>query len=137
MKKSKKVDAISTFLGPDAAIEGTIEFQGTIRLDGKVKGKIQSNGGTVIVGEKAVIHADVMVDVAIIYGEVNGTVSARDRIAAYPPCRVVGDIQAPIISIEAGVVFNGNCAMSARTIASQKGTPSSNKEPAQKQLKPK
>ena len=41
-KKGKKHDAISTFLGTDASIDGTIEFQGTIRLDGKVNGKIKS-----------------------------------------------------------------------------------------------
>lgn len=137
MKKSKKVDAISTFIGPDAAIEGTIAFQGTIRIDGKVQGKIQSNGGTVIIGEKAAINADIMVDVAIIYGEVNGTINAKDRIAAYPPCRVVGDIEAPTISIEAGVVFNGNCAMSSRTIAAKNSAPSVKKAAPQNQLKSK
>ena len=135
MKKSKKVDAITTFLGPDARIDGTIEFQGTIRLDGKVEGKIQSAGGTVIIGENAVINADIQVDVAIIYGEVNGTIEAGDRIEAYPPCRVMGDIQAPIISIEAGVVFNGNCAMKARTIAAANGTRPRPKVLSQKQAK--
>jgi cytoskeletal protein CcmA (bactofilin family) len=52
MKKEKKISSISTFLGSDSSIEGTIEFQGTIRLDGRAKGKISSNGGTLIVGEE-------------------------------------------------------------------------------------
>lgn len=115
MKKEKKVDSISTFLGADATVEGSITFQGTIRVDGRVKGKISSNGGTVIVGEKAVVNADLFVGVAVIMGEVNGTIEAKDRIEVYPPGRVGGDIKAPVISIEPGGVFNGNCAMVKKT----------------------
>ena len=117
MKKEKKKDSISTFIGPGVSIEGTIEFEGTIRLDGHVKGKIYTNSGTVIVGEKAVLDADVIVDSAIIMGEVNGTIDAREKIEVYPPGRVLGDIQAPIISIESGVVINGTCLMKAQTIS--------------------
>lgn len=114
-KKGKKHDAISTFLGPEASIDGTIEFQGTIRLDGSVKGKIKSSDGTVIVGEKAVVNADIAVGTAIVMGEVTGTIDAADRIEIYPPGRVAGDIQSPVISIEQGGMLNGNCAMKDRS----------------------
>jgi cytoskeletal protein CcmA (bactofilin family) len=129
-KRGRKADSISTFLGSQASVDGTIEFQGTIRLDGSVKGKIKSDGGTVIVGEKAVVDAEVFVGTAIIMGEVRGTIDAEERIEVYPPGRVVGDIQAPVISIEEGGLFNGNCAMkNTSTIpnkklnSSQKSTP--------------
>ena len=114
-KKSKKHDAISTFLGPDASFNGTIEFQGTIRLDGSVKGKIKSSEGTVIVGEKSAINAEIAVGTAIIMGEVTGTIDASERIELYPPGHVTGDIQAPLISIEEGGRLNGNCSMKDRT----------------------
>ena len=110
-KKAKKPDSISTFLGPDASVEGTLAFQGTIRLDGRVKGNINSNGGTVIIGEKAFVEAKIRVGIAIIMGQVTGTIEAADRIEIYPPGRVVGDIQAPVIAIEEGGIFNGNCIM--------------------------
>jgi cytoskeletal protein CcmA (bactofilin family) len=113
MGKKLKVESITTFLGADANIEGTIEFNGAIRLDGKMKGNIKSEGGTVIIGENAVIDADIDVGVAIIWGQVNGVIDAKDRIEIYPPGSVIGDIQAPVISIDAGVKFNGNCAMKA------------------------
>jgi len=119
MRKGKKANTLTTFLGPDSSIEGTIEFQNTIRLDGNVVGKISSNGGTVIIGEKAVINAEIVVGVAIIKGEVNGIIDARERIEIYPPGCVTGDIQAPAILIEAGVIFNGNCAMKTQTISSK------------------
>ena len=120
MKKGKKHDSISTFLGSDASIDGTVEFRGAIRLDGNVKGKVKSNGGTVIVGEKAVVEAKITVGVAIIMGEVHGTIDAQDRIEIYPPGRVIGDIQAPVITVDEGGIFNGNCIMKDQTIPSKK-----------------
>ena len=114
MKKEKGSDRISTFIGADASIDGNIDFKGTIRVDGSVQGKITSKSGTVVVGEKAVVNADVHVNVAVIMGELNGTVQARERIEVYPPARVGGDIQAPVISIEPGGVFNGSCAMKSQ-----------------------
>jgi cytoskeletal protein CcmA (bactofilin family) len=114
MKKEKGSDRISTFIGADACIDGNIEFKGTIRVDGTVKGKISSKSGTVVVGEKAVVNAEVFVNVAVVMGELNGTIEATERIEVYPPGRVGGDIHAPVISIEPGGVFNGNCVMKAR-----------------------
>ena len=120
MKKEKGSDRISTFIGADASIDGTIEFEGTIRVDGTVKGKISSNGGTVVVGEKAVVNAEVFVNVAVIMGELNGRIDAKERIEVYPPGRVGGDIHAPVISIEPGGVFNGNCVMKTQSEKGEK-----------------
>lgn len=114
MKKTaatKTSEAITTFLGAGASIEGEINFDGTIRIDGKVSGKIESSAGTVIVGEKAVIEGNIIVAVAVVMGRIKGTVHATDRIEVYPPASIDGDIQAPVISIDAGVAFNGMCAM--------------------------
>jgi len=114
MKKEKGSDRISTFIGADASIDGNMEFKGTLRVDGTVKGKISSNSGTVVIGEKAVVNAEVFVNVAVIMGELNGTIDAKERVEVYPPGRVGGDIHAPVISIEPGGIFNGNCVMQAQ-----------------------
>ena len=120
MKKEKNADRISTFIGADASIDGTIEFKGTIRVDGRVKGIISSNGGTVVVGEKGVVNAEISVNVAVVMGEVNGSINARERIEVYPPGRLGGDIQSPIVSIEPGGIFNGNCEMKPNTESADK-----------------
>jgi len=120
MKKDKKIASISTFLGSDSSVEGTIEFQGTIRLDGRVSGKISSSGGTLIVGEEAVIDADVTVGTIIVMGEISGTINATERLEVYPPGRVNGDVQAAIISIEPGGILNGNCSMKTQATAAKK-----------------
>ncbi len=111
MKKMKKVGSITTFIGADANIEGAIEFTGAIRMDGKVKGRIIGENGTLIVGEKAFIESDIKVNGAIVMGEVRGTIDARERIEVYPPARIIGKLRSPVISIDSGAVFNGRCNM--------------------------
>jgi len=128
-KKEKPDGSVSTFLGPDVTIQGAIEFKSVIRLDGKIEGKVIGPDGTVIVGEKAVVNAEIAVGVAIIMGEVNGEIKALKKIEIHPPGRVVGDIQAPIISIAAGGILNGNCSMKTRPMLSGK---SSEKETVKK-----
>ena len=111
MKKKERVDHISTLLGVGTIIEGTLEFKDTIRLDGSVHGNIVSEKGTVIVGERAVVEAHIRVGTAIVKGTVNGRIQASERIELYPPAKITGDIQAPVISIETGVYFDGKCSM--------------------------
>lgn len=113
MKKKESADHISTLLGMGTTIEGTLAFKDTIRLDGAVDGKIFSEKGTVIIGERAVVAAEIRVGTAIVKGTVNGYIQASDRIEVYPPAKITGDIQAPVISIETGVYFNGKCCMAA------------------------
>ena len=103
--------SISTLLGRDTQIEGALTFKETIRVDGRIKGKLVSTQGTLIVGENAQIEADVQVGVAIIRGKVHGRVEAEQRIEIYAPAQVHGDISAPTVTIDSGVVFNGNCQM--------------------------
>jgi cytoskeletal protein CcmA (bactofilin family) len=116
----KKIDAITTFLGHDAIIDGTIEFKGVIRVDGEITGKVQSDDGTIIVGEKAVVNGDITVGNAIITGEVNGNIDAKSRVEIYSPGRVMGDIQAAVISIDPGSFFNGKCMMTSRMTPQKK-----------------
>ena len=112
-KKRPQVEAgtISTLLGRDLELEGTLTFKETIRVDGRIKGHLVSEKGTIIVGDNAEIDADMRVGVAIIRGKVNGPVEASDRIEVYAPAHVNGDISAPIVTIDSGVVFNGKCQM--------------------------
>ncbi len=107
MKSSKK--GIQTFLGAETTVEGKLVFEGTVRLDGHLNGTIESKDGIVIVGEKAVIHADILVNSANVSGEVSGNIKATNRIELHPPARVFGDLSAPEVLIDVGVLFDGKC----------------------------
>ena len=107
----KKIDKDIQMLGPRSVMEGNLVFEGTLYLNGHVKGAIESNTGTIVVGEEAMIHADVLVRTATIKGEIRGTVRATERLELIPPARVYGDINAPVVQIDAGVIFEGACTI--------------------------
>jgi cytoskeletal protein CcmA (bactofilin family) len=111
--KERHSDGISTLLGEDARIEGLLDFEGTLRLDGKLEGTLTGRNGTLIVGEKAVLKAEITVKNAVIMGTVTGTVEALEKIELYPPAKIDGDIMAPKVTIEAGAILNGKCLMTS------------------------
>ena len=110
-KASGENATILTLLGRDTVVEGNLTFKETIRIDGRIKGKLESAEGTVIIGEHAVLDADIHVGVAIIRGKIKGRVEANQRIEIHAPAQINGDIVAPTVAIDSGVIFNGNCIM--------------------------
>jgi cytoskeletal protein CcmA (bactofilin family) len=95
----KQADKDIQMLGPQVVLEGSLVFEGTLYMN-------------------AVIHADVFVRTATIKGEIKGKVSATERIEIHPPARVYGDINAPAVQIDAGVIIEGKCTIRPKEDAS-------------------
>ncbi len=90
--------------------EGKLCFQGTVRINGTFKGEIYTPD-TLVVGEDAIIHGDIEAGVAIISGEVNGNLRARQRVEIHQPAVFRGDILTPSLSVDEGVIFEGSSKM--------------------------
>ena len=92
MKKAK--NEIQTFLGLETTLEGKLAFEGTVRLDGHFTGTIESKEGVIMVGEKAVIHADILVHTVTVSGEVSSVSDDwndnmfLDPAERFPGCRI-------------------------------------------------
>ena len=114
----KNTDKDIQMLGPQAVLEGNLVFEGSLFMNGHAKGAIESRNGAIVVGEDAVIHADVFVRSATINGEIKGTIRATERIELHPPARVYGDLNAPVVVIDAGVIFEGHCTIKPKEDAS-------------------
>jgi cytoskeletal protein CcmA (bactofilin family) len=84
-------------------------FEGTLRIDCSVAGRIRSATGTLIVAESGRAEADISVAVAIIEGQASGKIHALERVELGSHARVIGDIETPAISIQPGAIFEGRC----------------------------
>ncbi|MBI3635789.1 MAG: polymer-forming cytoskeletal protein, partial [Candidatus Rokubacteria bacterium] len=91
-------------------IEGKYTFSGTVMLNGKFSGEIESRD-TLIIGEKGVVNATIRAGAVVINGEVVGNVLASERVELRGSARVFGDVEAPVIVVEEGVLFEGHCRM--------------------------
>jgi cytoskeletal protein CcmA (bactofilin family) len=101
---------VMTFLGKGTHFKGTLHFEGTVRIDGEVEGEIITQG-TLIVGERGIINAEVSAGVVIVGGRINGNVHASQRMQMLTKSTVTGAVNAPSITIEDGALLNGICEM--------------------------
>lgn len=104
------VSEISTLLGRGTAFEGKLTFEGTVRVDGKLKGEVFSDD-ILIIGEGATVEAEIDIGEIIIQGTVIGNIRARRSIEVLAPGRVKGDLHTPSLQIEKGVIFEGRSFM--------------------------
>ena len=108
-----RTNDLSAFIDEASEIDGKYTFSGTVMLNGKFKGEICSND-TLIIGEKAVVKASIRAGVILISGEVVGNVLGTERVELRGTARVFGDVEAPVVVVEEGVVFEGQCRMTKR-----------------------
>ena len=122
MKIKKDVsEEIRSVLGEGVELVGEVVFNHGLRVDGSMKGKLQSEASLVI-GPKGKVEAEAYVRLVSINGELRGAIHASDRVEIHKEGRVYGDIYTPCLLIEAGAVFEGKCHMSdLQTEAGKRG----------------
>jgi cytoskeletal protein CcmA (bactofilin family) len=103
-------ESLSALLGKGSEFEGKLTFEGTVRIDGKFSGDIFSKGKLVI-GEGALVKAEIDVDTLILSGELSGNVTAVSKVELHAPGKLKGNIKCPVLSVNEGVIFEGSCQM--------------------------
>ena len=109
-KRPTKGRDLTAFIGEGSEIEGKYTCNGTVMLNGKFSGEIVSSD-SLIIGEKGVVNATVRAGIVLINGEVVGNVYASERVELRGTARVYGDVEAPVIVVEEGVLFEGHRKM--------------------------
>lgn len=105
---------ITTLLGRGATFEGKLTFEGTVRIDGRFRGEVFTDD-VLVIGEGAIVEAEVDVGEVIIQGTVIGNIKAKRSIEIHAPGRVKGDVHTPSLQIDKGVVFEGRSFMEGAT----------------------
>jgi cytoskeletal protein CcmA (bactofilin family) len=108
--KGKGNGELNGFLDRGSSFKGEMEFEDTMRIDGKFNGKIVSKN-ELIVGESAHIEGDLHVGRVAISGTVIGKIIAEQRVEIHRNGKVYCDIETPALIIEEGAIFQGNCQM--------------------------
>jgi cytoskeletal protein CcmA (bactofilin family) len=108
-KRPRRSD-LTAFIDEGSEMEGRYTFRGTVMLNGRFKGEISSED-TLIIGERGVVEADIRAGRVQVNGEITGNVRATERIDLKRTARMYGDVEAPVVVVEEGVVFEGHCRM--------------------------
>ena len=67
-----------------------------------------------MVGKTAVVKAKIVGQEIVVFGTVQGDIQAAKRLVLKQPAQVSGNISAPTLSIEEGVMFQGSCRMDGK-----------------------
>ena len=105
--RSSKID---TLIGQGIVINGDINFDGGLHLDGKIVGNaIADNTGNsvFIVSDKGRVEGDISVSYAIINGEVTGNVYASEKLELSGKARITGDVHYSLLEMASGAEVNG------------------------------
>lgn len=108
--KSNKIPAVQSIIGTGTMIIGDISFEGGLRIDGIVRGNIQSIEGIpsmLHISEQAKIDGEIHAAHLIIAGTINGPVYATKLLELEPKARVKGDVMYNAIEMHQGAIVSG------------------------------
>jgi cytoskeletal protein CcmA (bactofilin family) len=104
------VQKAMTMFGQGTQLTGDVNSDGDIRVDGTVKGVLQSKA-KIVIGVTGVVEGDLICQNATIDGKVNGNVMATELVILTKSAFVTGDIQLKKLVVEEGARFSGKCTM--------------------------
>jgi cytoskeletal protein CcmA (bactofilin family) len=98
------------YLDQGSKVSGKLTFEGPARIDGQIEGEISAKD-SVIIGESAVVTAQIKAASIIVAGKVSGDITASQRIEIRPSAKVLGNLASPVLVVHEGAMFEGHCAM--------------------------
>ncbi len=109
-KKTNQQMVVSTIIGAGTEFIGDLHTKDTTRVDGIIRGNIQSEGN-VIIGTNGQVEGNVdAVDVSIA-GMIKGDMTAKNRIEVLSTAHIEGNITTKSLCIDEHAVFQGICNM--------------------------
>lgn len=108
-KTPTRTAAVESLIGSRMSISGDIEFAGGLHVDGRISGSVVATGndGTLTLTENGRIEGRVEVACAIINGQIEGDLTATERVELAANARVDGDVHYRMLQVAAGAQVNG------------------------------
>jgi cytoskeletal protein CcmA (bactofilin family) len=106
-----KKDGLRRFtMGPNDSLEGKLTYEGHVHVDGRAEGELHVTGN-IDVASGAKVKAFLEASNVTIKGDVEGALSARDKLILGKNAKLSGDITVRRLQIEDGASLNGHVRM--------------------------
>src|SRR5207253_9615634 len=97
--------------GKSIVIKGELNGSEDLTIEGQVEGTIQLRDHVLTIGPNGKIKAQIFAKSVIVLGEVNGNVTASEKVDIRDKGSVDGDIISPRMAIAEGAHFRGSVDM--------------------------
>jgi len=128
---------ITNIIGKGTEIDGNVDTQGNIRIDGKVKGNIKAKA-KVVLGKGSMVVGNILSINAELEGEVSGNIEVSETLVLKSSSVVRGDVKAKHAIVESGAKFAGqflvgdiSAKLNSNEFTEARPTSAKNKEQAQ------
>ncbi len=98
---------LNSTIGDGSVFEGKFYINGSLKIDGKFEGEIKTDD-ELVVGESGKVKTNINARSVVIAGTVIGNIVASNEVRLLETAKVLGDIEAPNVSVQRGVVLTGN-----------------------------
>ena len=113
-------EAVISIIGSGMTLEGDTETDGSLRIEGTVRGNVRA-GKSVVIGKDGLVDGSIFTQDAVIAGRVSGGIHAASRLELQASSIVAGEIEAPRMQVEEGAQVQGRVAVgeAAMKVAAQ------------------
>jgi cytoskeletal protein CcmA (bactofilin family) len=108
-KVALDLQSISTLISEGCIVDGNLKAPAYARIDGQVTGDVMIDEG-LILGEKGVIHGNIITKEMVVYGVVDGNLQVTS-LEIKSTGKITGEIRTQSLSVENGAVYNGSLSM--------------------------
>jgi len=122
-KKDEQTGEILTWLGKESVFEGKLILKHSLRIDGKLKGTLETTESLTIGRGGELDGEEIKVKNAVIGGTVIGRIIATGKITLEANSIFRGEMKTKKLVIHDGAVFEGRCSMSDQPVEFPKRTP--------------
>src|SRR5687767_9332342 len=122
--ESRRIERDVVNIGKSVVIKGELNGSEDLTIEGHVEGKIELKDHVLTIGPNGKIKAQVHAKSVIVLGEVNGNVTATEKVDIRDGGSVDGDIVSPRVAIAEGAHFRGTVDMQRKATAGQQAQPS-------------
>ena len=98
-------------IGKSVIIKGDLTGSEDLTIEGQVDGKIELRQNILTIGPNGKIKAQIFAKTVVVLGEVQGNITASERVDIRDNGSVDGDLSAPRIAIADGAHFRGSIDM--------------------------
>ena len=116
-------------IGKSVVIKGELNGSEDLTVEGHVEGKIELRDHVLTIGPNGKIKAQVFAKAVIVLGEVNGNVTATEKVDIRDGGSVDGDIVSPRVAIAEGAHFRGSVDMQRKGTQPQAKPQQSSQQP--------
>ncbi len=100
------VNVINSIIGFGTVFSGDLDLTGLLKIDGDFSGSVKAEG-KVLIGHSGRAKCSIFAKTVVVGGVVKGDIYAEDRVVVLSTGMVIGNIRAPRLVMEEGVLFNG------------------------------